>query len=66
MVRLPKEWFPEGGYSAIRVTSQIMYVLYEIGANELQINHLITLCRYYIVNADYILVDKKINIKANG
>ena len=32
-----------------------MYARYERGANELPIRHLITLCRYYGVSADYIL-----------
>ena len=36
-------------------TSQTMYARYERGANELPIRHLITLCRYYGVSADYIL-----------
>ncbi len=36
-------------------TSQTMYARYERGANELPIRHLITLCRYYKVSADYIL-----------
>ncbi len=36
-------------------TSQTMYARYERGANELPIHHLITLCKYYGVSADYIL-----------
>lgn len=36
-------------------TSQTMYARYERGANELPLRHLITLCRYYHVSADYIL-----------
>ena len=36
-------------------TSQTMYARYERGANELPIHHLITLCTYYGVSADYIL-----------
>ena len=36
-------------------TSQTMYARYERGANELPIRHLITLCNYYGVTADYIL-----------
>lgn len=45
-------------------TSQTMYARYERGANELPLRHLITLCRYYRVSADYILglTDKKKNI----
>ncbi|MBE6674419.1 MAG: helix-turn-helix transcriptional regulator [Ruminococcaceae bacterium] len=41
-------------------TSQTMYARYERGANELPIRHLITLCKYYNVSADYILgIDNK-------
>ena len=36
-------------------TSQTMYARYERGATELPIRHLIALCRYYSVRADYIL-----------
>lgn len=36
-------------------TSQTMYARYERGANELPIHHLIKLCKYYGVSADYIL-----------
>jgi transcriptional regulator with XRE-family HTH domain len=36
-------------------TSQTMYARYERGANELPIRHLITLCNYYGVSADYML-----------
>ena len=36
-------------------TSQTMYARYERGANELPIRHLIALCNYYKVSADYIL-----------
>ena len=36
-------------------TSQTMYARYERGANELPIRHLITLCRFYNVSADYFL-----------
>ena len=36
-------------------TSQTMYARYERGANELPIHHLITLCDYYNVSADYVL-----------
>lgn len=43
-------------------TSQTMYARYERGANELPIRHLLTLCSYYKVSADYILGFKD-NIK---
>ena len=35
--------------------SQTMYARYERGANELPIRHLITLCRFYNVSADFFL-----------
>lgn len=41
--------------AAVLGTSQTMYARYERGANELPLRHLITLCRYYKVSADYIL-----------
>ena len=41
--------------AAVLGTSQTMYARYERGANELPIRHLITLCRYYGVSADYLL-----------
>lgn len=36
-------------------TSQTMYARYERGANELPIRHLIALCKFYRVSADYFL-----------
>jgi transcriptional regulator with XRE-family HTH domain len=36
-------------------TSQSMYARYERGANELPIRHLMTLCKYYGVSADFVL-----------
>ena len=36
-------------------TSQTMYARYERGANELPIHHLLALCEYYRVSADYLL-----------
>ena len=36
-------------------TSQTMYARYERGANELPLHHLITLCKYYGVSADFVL-----------
>ena len=36
-------------------TSQTMYARYERGANELPVRHLLTLCDYYKVSADYFL-----------
>ena len=42
-------------------TSQTMYARYERGANALPIHHLLVLCDYYQVSADYFLgrTDKK-------
>ena len=39
-------------------TSQTMYARYERGANEMPIHHLVTLCRFYNVSADYLLGTK--------
>ena len=36
-------------------TSQTMYARYERGANEIPVRHIIKLCKYYDVSADYIL-----------
>ena len=36
-------------------TSQTMYARYERGANELPLHHLVSLCEYYGVSADFIL-----------
>lgn len=36
-------------------TSQTMYARYERGANELPIHHLLKLCDFYGVSADYFL-----------
>ena len=41
--------------AAILGTSQTMYARYERCANGLPLRHLITLCQYYNVSADYIL-----------
>lgn len=41
--------------AAVLGTSQTMYARYERGANELPIHHLLTLCAYYGVTADYFL-----------
>lgn len=35
--------------------SQTMYARYERGANELPVRHLITLCKFYNISADYLL-----------
>lgn len=42
-------------------TSQTMYARYERGANEIPVRHIIKLCKFYSVSADYILglSDKK-------
>ncbi len=36
-------------------TTQQVYSRYEKGTNEIPIHHLITLCRYYKISADYVL-----------
>lgn len=41
-------------------TSQTMYARYERGANELPLHHMVRLCEYYGVSADYFLgLDKR-------
>jgi len=42
-------------------TSQTMYARYERGANEMPVRHIIALCKFYKVSADYMLglSDKK-------
>lgn len=41
--------------AAVLGTSQTMYARYERGANEMPLRHLVTLCQYYNVSADYLL-----------
>ena len=41
--------------AAVLGTTQQVYSRYENGVNELPIRHLIALCRYYRVSADYVL-----------
>ena len=36
-------------------TTQQVYSRYETGINELPLRHLVTLCRFYRVSADYLL-----------
>ena len=36
-------------------TSQTMYARYERGANEMPVRHLVTVCKFYNVSADYFL-----------
>ncbi|MDO5401724.1 MAG: helix-turn-helix transcriptional regulator [Eubacteriales bacterium] len=36
-------------------TSQTMYARYERGANEMPIHHLVTVCKFFNVSADYLL-----------
>ena len=36
-------------------TTQQVYSRYEKGINEIPLHHLVTLCKYYKVSADYIL-----------
>lgn len=47
-------------------TSQTMYARYERGANELPIHHLIKLCDFYGVSADYFLGRNMNKIKKDG
>ncbi len=45
----------EAQVAVVLRTSQTMYARYERGASELPIRHLITLCGFYKVSADYLL-----------
>ena len=36
-------------------TTQQVYSRYETGINELPLRHLVTLCKFYCVSADYLL-----------
>ena len=45
----------QGAVAAVLGTTQQVYSRYENGINEMPIRHLITLCRYYGVSADYML-----------
>lgn len=40
-------------------TTQQVYSRYEKGINEMPVRHIITLCKFYNVSADYILGIKK-------
>ncbi len=46
-------------------TSQTMYARYERGANELPIRHLLALCKYYNVSADYLLCISDVKQRAD-
>ena len=41
--------------AAVLGTSQTMYARYERGANEMPIHHLVSLCRFYNISADFLL-----------
>ncbi len=41
--------------AAVLKTTQQVYSRYESGENEMPIRHIVTLCRYYAVSADYML-----------
>ena len=45
----------QGEIARVLGTSQTMYARYERGANELPVRHVIKLCEYYGVSADYFL-----------
>ena len=46
---------PQQQIADVLGTSQTMYARYERGANEMPIHHLVTLCKFYNVSADYLL-----------
>ncbi len=41
--------------AAVLDTTQQVYSRYETGINELPLRHLVTLCKFYHVSADYLL-----------
>lgn len=41
--------------AAVLGTTQQVYSRYEKGVNEMPVRHIITLCRYYNVSADFVL-----------
>ena len=41
--------------AAVLGTTQQVYSRYETGINELPLRHLVTLCKFYHVSADYVL-----------
>ena len=50
----------ERGYSQIEIaellnTTQQQYSKYENGQNEIPVRHIITLCRFYEISADWLL-----------
>lgn len=47
-------------------TSQTMYARYERGANEMPIRHLVTLCKFYNVSADYLLNTAPSRLRKSG
>lgn len=53
---LREDWdLTQGDIAAALGTSQTMHARYERGANEMPIRHLITLCKFYNISADYFL-----------
>lgn len=46
-------------------TTQQVYSRYEKGENEIPVRHIIALCKYYNVSADFILGLKKEKIEKN-
>ncbi len=45
----------QGEIAKILGTTQQVYSRYEKGINEIPVRHIITLCKFYKVSADYIL-----------
>lgn len=52
----------QGDVAAILSITRQQYQLYESGKREIPVHHLITLCRYFGVSADYLL-DLPANLK---
>lgn len=47
--------YKQSEIAALLGTTQQVYSRYEKGINEMPIRHIITLCKFYNVSADYIL-----------
>lgn len=47
--------YTQSEIAAVLQTTQQVYSRYEMGINEIPVRHIITLCKFYKVSADYVL-----------
>lgn len=47
--------YTQSEIAAVLQTTQQVYSRYEMGINEMPVRHIITLCKFYKVSADYVL-----------